>query len=61
MSAYPIRPEPEEDPRFTGLTTDVARVLEAHGYPPVQPGPDFSDLLTALYRFLYVGNEGSQS
>lgn len=61
MSAYPIRPEPEEDPRFTiGLAVDVAEVLTRHGYPPIK-GLDFVDMQQALYRFLYVGNDGSQS
>ncbi|MDX3354703.1 hypothetical protein PV703_15595 [Streptomyces sp. ME01-24h] len=61
MSDYPIRPVPDNDPRFLGLTTDVARVLEAHGFPPVTDFGDLADLQQALYRFLYVGNEGGQS
>ncbi|WP_327160486.1 hypothetical protein [Streptomyces zaomyceticus] len=56
--AYPIRPKPDDDPRFTfGLVIDVARVLEEHGYPPVKAGLDIVDLQQALYRFLYVGEE----
>ncbi|MFJ8929316.1 hypothetical protein ACIRLA_22325 [Streptomyces sp. NPDC102364] len=64
MSArqYPIRPIPDDDPRFTlGLTLDVANVLVEHGYPKVTAGLDFVDLQQALYRFLYVGNEGASS
>jgi hypothetical protein len=52
--AYPIRPQPEDDPRFTlGLTHDVAKVLEGHGYPPISSGLDFVDLQQALFKFLY--------
>lgn len=51
--AYPIRPLPDEDPRFTfGLTLDVAKVLTEHGYPPVT-GLDMVDLRQALFGFLY--------
>jgi len=57
--AYPIRPRPDEDPRFTiGLALDVAKVLKDHGYPPVTAGLDIVDLQQALYRFLYVGPDG---
>jgi hypothetical protein len=53
---YPIRPQPEDDSRFTfGLAKDIADVLEAHGYPKIAAGLDFVDLQQALYRFLYVG------
>lgn len=56
---YPIRPESDEDPRFTfGLTREVAEVLERHGYPPVSAGGDLVDLQQALYRFLYTGDDG---
>lgn len=52
---YPIRPRPDDDPRFTrGLMHDVAQVLADHGYPPVEHGLDLVDLQQALYRFLYV-------
>lgn len=58
--AYPIRPVPEGESRFTfGLTYDIAQVLKSHGYPPVTNGRDISDLQQALYRFLYVGEETS--
>jgi hypothetical protein len=41
------------DPRFTfGLHLDVARVLEAHGYPPCTP-MDFVELSLVLLGFLY--------
>lgn len=51
---YPIRPAPDDDPRFTlGLVLDVAAVLEQHGYPAVKAGLDLVDLRQALYRFLY--------
>lgn len=54
--AYPIRPVPDDDPRFTlGLTIDVAAVLERHGFPKVENGLDFVDLQQSLYRFLYGG------
>jgi hypothetical protein len=54
--AYPIRPLPEDDARFTfGLMVDVAEVLVRHGYPPVTAGGDLVDLQQALYHFLYVG------
>ena len=52
--AYPLPPA-EEDPRFTiGLTLDVAKMLEAHGYPPVRAGLDLVELQQALYGFLYA-------
>jgi hypothetical protein len=53
---YPIRPQPDDDPRFTlGLAIDVAQVLQQHGYPEITNGLDFVDLQQALYRFLYTG------
>ena len=58
--AYPIRPLPDDDPRFTfGLTSDIAEVLVRHGYPPITNGLDLVDLKQALYRFLYVGDDRS--
>lgn len=52
---YPIRPRPDEDPRFTlGLALDVAKVLNEHGYPQIS-GRDFLELQQALFGFLYVG------
>lgn len=54
---YPM-PAPDDDPRFTfGLTYDVAKALEAHGYPAVENGLDFVGLQQALFRFLYATNE----
>lgn len=61
--AFPIRPKPADDSRFTfGLTIDVAKVLAAHGYPDLTDpaagsGHDIVELQQALYRFLYVGEE----
>ena len=53
---YPIRPRPDEDPRFTiGLALDVAKVLHQHGYPQISGGRDFLELQQALFGFLYVG------
>ncbi|MFF7308110.1 hypothetical protein [Streptomyces sp. NPDC008137] len=53
---YPIRPQPDDDPRFTlGLAFDVKKVLEQHGYPEITNGLDFIDLQQALYQFLYTG------
>lgn len=58
---YPIRPQPDDDPRFTtGLVIDVAEVLERHGYPPVED-VDFVDLRQALFRFLYTDRDGGGS
>lgn len=58
---YPIRPVPDDDPRFRlGLTLDVAAVLEKHGYPKIEAGLDVVDLQQALYRFLYVGERPSR-
>lgn len=58
---YPIRPVPTDDARFTiGLTEDVARVLEKHGYPPVVDAGDareFVNLQQALFAFLYKDRE----
>ncbi|GGO46420.1 hypothetical protein GCM10012287_16700 [Streptomyces daqingensis] len=54
--AFPVRPRPKEDPRFTvGLALDVAAVLEQHGYPKFIAGRDFLELQQALFGFLYVG------
>jgi hypothetical protein len=59
--AYPIRPKPDEDPRFTfGLTYDIAKVLEKQGYPTIS-GCDFVDLQQALFRFLYIGDNEAVS
>ncbi|MEV4423999.1 hypothetical protein AB0K23_01220 [Streptomyces sp. NPDC049602] len=56
--AYPISPRPDDDPRFTfGLTIDVAKVLEDHGYPPVKAGLDIVNLRQALFGFLYAKEE----
>jgi hypothetical protein len=53
---YPIRPRPDDDPRFTrGLAFDVAQVLQQHGYPEIANGLDFLDLQQSLYQFLYTG------
>jgi len=42
------------DGRFSfGLTYDIAKVIEAAGYPPVR-GADIIELQQALYRFLYT-------
>ena len=51
---FPIRPKPADDPRFTrGVTLDVAKVLQEHGYPEITSGRDFLDLQRALFGFLY--------
>ncbi|OAA28232.1 hypothetical protein UG55_1006205 [Frankia sp. EI5c] len=51
---YPLDP-PAEDPRFTlGLTFDVARLLESHGYPAITSGADLLELQMALFRYLYA-------
>lgn len=54
---YPVPPlNGDDDSRFTsGLLFDVAKVLEAHGYPPVTKGLDLVELHMALFRFLYRG------
>ena len=50
--AYPL-PRPAEDLRFTfGLVRDLAKVLEAHGFPRVS-GVDHVDLGQAVFRFVY--------
>ncbi len=50
---YPLT-APANDARFTfGLTDDVAKVLAAHGYPPITSGLDFVRLQQALFGFLY--------
>lgn len=50
---YPL-PRPEEDKRFTfGLTMEVGKLLERHGYPPVTNGDDFVRLQRALFDFVY--------
>lgn len=50
---YPL-PAPYDDARFSfGLTSDVAKVLAQHGYPPIATGGDFIALQQALFGFLY--------
>jgi hypothetical protein len=50
---YPIRPRPDDDPRFTlELMVDLAEVLEKVGYPKLT-GEDIVDLRRAVSRFLY--------
>ena len=59
-SIYPLRP-PEDDPRFNfGLTSDVSKVLEAAGYPPIKSGADFVRLQQALFGFIYAAAEVTQ-
>lgn len=55
---YPLaRPVSGNDPRFTfGLSYDVGKVLESHGYPQVT-GRDHVDLQQALFQFLYAKEE----
>lgn len=54
---YPI-PAPADDPRFTfGLVSDVADVLDNHGYPPMT-GLDLVELQQALYRLIYTTDTG---
>ncbi|GGO86496.1 hypothetical protein GCM10012280_22760 [Wenjunlia tyrosinilytica] len=59
--AYPVaRSEGDSDPRFTfGLVSNVAKVLQAHGYPPLVVGADLLELHIALFHFLY-GKEGGK-
>lgn len=60
--SYPIRPRPDDDPRFNlGLVIDVRQVLADHGYPPVEHGLDIVDLQQALFRFLYGDRKHSVS
>jgi hypothetical protein len=50
---YPM-PAPTDDPRFTyGLLSDAVKVLERHGYPRPESGPDLVALQEALFGFLY--------
>lgn len=50
---YPL-PAPESDPRFTfGLLYEVAKTIEAHGYPPLT-GRDVVELQVALLGVLYA-------
>lgn len=50
---YPL-PAPESDPRFTfGLLYEVAKTIEAHGYPPLTGG-DVVGLYVALFGLLYT-------
>jgi hypothetical protein len=51
---YPM-PAPTDDPRFTyGLLSDAVKVLERHGYPRPESGPDLVALQEALFGFLYM-------
>ena len=54
-SRYPIpRPACGDDPRFCfGLAHDIAKVLAAHGYPPITTGSDFTRLQQALFAYIY--------
>jgi len=54
MKFFPLRPLPENDPRFTiELAIDTAAVLEKHGFPKIEAGGDWLDLQQALFSFLY--------
>src|SRR6185312_10919361 len=51
---YPIPRPVGDDPRFTfGLTYEVAKVLEAAGFPAIRGG-DHVELSQALFRFIYA-------
>ncbi|WP_265804248.1 hypothetical protein [Wenjunlia tyrosinilytica] len=39
--------------------SNVAKVLQAHGYPPLVVGADLLELHIALFHFLY-GKEGGK-
>jgi len=59
IGAAPAAPEPPQsgDPRFTvGLAIDVARVLEQHGYEPLNGG-QIVELQQHLFHLLH-GNPG---
>ncbi|WP_181785454.1 hypothetical protein [Streptomyces phytophilus] len=58
MSQTPPRVYPltrtEEDERFSsGLLGDIARIMEIHGYPPIERGPDRVRLVLFVYSFAY--------
>jgi hypothetical protein len=55
MTAFPIRPKPDNDPRFTfGLFSDIRDVLSEHGYDISEfDGRDLVNLQQAMFRFLY--------
>ena len=52
---YPLpRPESGNDPRFSfGLLHEAAKLLEAHGYPPLT-GRDVVELSVALFTVIYA-------
>lgn len=53
MTMYPMR-QPARDRRLTiGLLSDVADVLQRHGYPAVRTGSDMARLGEHLRQFLY--------
>lgn len=49
---YPIDQLPGEKVS-EAVVSEVAAVLERHGYPPLLPGRDVERLTKTLYRFLY--------
>ncbi|WP_035797982.1 hypothetical protein [Kitasatospora mediocidica] len=52
--AYPVPQPDHNDPRFSnGLLLDVARRIEAAGFPPITTGRDLVRLMEALYAFCY--------
>ncbi|WP_433793064.1 hypothetical protein [Actinoplanes sp. CA-252034] len=60
-AVYPM-PAPANDTRFTfGLTTDVGKVLAAHGYPPIRSGADYVRLQSTLFGFLYTFTPAASS
>lgn len=51
---YPV-PPPEPDKRFTvGLVQDVAKALQAHGFPALSSGEDYVRLREHLFQFIYA-------
>ncbi len=58
---YPL-PAPADDRRCNmGLLIDVAKVLVAHGFPPITAGGDLVALQQALYGFLYAAPDSGLS
>ncbi|MEY9969544.1 hypothetical protein ABIA33_007633 [Streptacidiphilus sp. MAP12-16] len=59
LGPYPVaQPATGEDARFSlGLIFDVARRIEAAGYPQITSGRDLVRLMGALYGFCYGEDE----
>ncbi|GAB7049379.1 hypothetical protein JCM9534A_45050 [Catenuloplanes indicus JCM 9534] len=59
-SVFPIPTDGDSRFRYR-LLVDVARVLERHGFPPVEATADLVRLQQSLFNFLYAKPENADA